>query len=201
MAKIVFNVGTMSSGKTTHLLQTHFNIDAAFPGEVLLLTKNDRSGKCVCSSRTGNATIAVNVDDDSSIMEILEKEENDRRHHIKYLFLDEVQFLNTPQIDELAYIADVRGVEIHAYGLLTTYKGTMFPASKRLLELADSFFQLNNNMRCWCGKPATHNALYTNGKRTFDGADEIVDNNTVVAYKVMCRKHFLDHVDYQSNHE
>ncbi len=158
MAKIVFNVGTMSSGKTTHLLQTHFNIDAAFPGEVLL-------------------------------------------HHIKYLFLDEVQFLNTPQIDELAYIADVRGVEIHAYGLLTTYKGTIVPASKRLLELADSFNQLNNNMRCWCGKPATHNALYTNGKRTFDGADEIVDNNTVVAYKVMCRKHFLDHVDYQSNHE
>ena len=118
MAKIVFNVGTMSSGKTTHLLQTHFNIDAAFPGEVLLLTKNDRSGKCVCSNRTGNATIAVNVDDDSSIMEILEKEENDRRHHIKYLFLDEVQFLNTPQSNQLEQYHTVYYVQRYEFLLI-----------------------------------------------------------------------------------
>ena len=92
----------------------------------------------------------------------------------------------------MVWLADTEDIEVHAFGLLTSYKGELFPSSKRLLELADKSHQIKNHVRCWCGAPATHNALYVNGKRTFSGEDTIVDNEKLIEYIVVCRKHFFE---------
>lgn len=194
MASIVFYTGTMMSGKTTHLLQNHYNLENAFPGEVLLINKNDRSGDSVCTNRMGGVSLSTGLTDESNIYDIVTAHEEKTRQQIKHILVDEVQFLTTTQIEELAHLADIRHTNIYAYGLLTSYKGKLFPATQRLIELADKIVQLENGMRCWCGKPATHNALYLYEKAVTNGPDDLVDNHKSIHYQVMCRKHFLEHI-------
>ena len=198
MGKLVFLTGTMSSGKTTHLLQSHFNLDAAFPNQVLLLNKNDRSGESVCSNRLGGAALSISVKNDTDIIRLISSYEEDNYTTVKFLFIDEVQFFTINQIEQLAYLTDIQDCTIYAYGLLTSYKGKLFDASKRLLELCDKIVQINNAVRCWCGEPATHNALFMYGQSIKSGKDEIIDNSSVIDYQVMCRKHFLEHIQHQN---
>lgn len=196
-SEITFMVGTMSSGKTTHLLQSHFNLNNAFPNQVMLLNKNDRSGDSVCTNRMGGMSHAHGVTNDDALLDVVLKHEAEVEERVKYVYIDEVQFFSLKQIEELPMFADTYGIHVVAYGLLTTYKGELFPSSKRLLELADKIVQLRNGMRCWCGCPATHNALFKAGKRVSTGDIEVVDNdNVVIDYQVMCRRHFLEHIAF-----
>ena len=192
MGKIIFKHGTMSSGKTTLLLQTHFNLNAAFPSQVMLINKHDRCGDNICTSRTGVSELATTICDQDVICDVVEAYENDKSSEIKFILADETQFFTVEQIESLVWLADTRDIEVHAFGLLTSYKGELFPSSKRLLELADKSHQIKNHVRCWCGEPATHNALYVNGKRSFSGQDTIVDNDKLIEYIVVCRKHFFE---------
>lgn len=192
MGKIIFKHGTMSSGKTTLLLQTHFNLNAAFPSQVMLINKHDRCGDNICTSRTGVSELATTICDEDVICDVVESYENDKSSEIKFILADETQFFTVEQIESLVWLADTRDIEVHAFGLLTSYKGELFPSSKRLLELADKSHQIKNHVRCWCGEPATHNALYVNGKRSFSGQDTIVDNDKLIEYIVVCRKHFFE---------
>jgi len=182
----------MSSGKTTLLLQTHFNLNAAFPSQVMLINKHDRCGDNICTSRTGVSELATTICDEDVICDVVEEYEKDKGSKIKFILADETQFFTVKQIESLVWLADTEGIEVHAFGLLTSYKGELFPSSKRLLELADKSHQIKNHVRCWCGDPATHNALYVNGKRTFSGEDTIVDNEKLIEYIVVCRKHFFE---------
>ena len=198
MGRLTFLTGTMSSGKTTHLLQSHFNIEDAFPGQVLLINKNDRSGDSVCSNRMGGMSLSCGVTDDTNIIDLVSKQEQETDHKIAYIFVDEVQFFSIAQIEELVHLADVQDIDIYAYGLLTSYKGELFTASKRLIELCDRIVQINNGMRCWCGLRATHNALYLGGRSANTGSETVVDNADNVDYRVMCRRHFLEHIGHHS---
>lgn len=201
MGRLTFLTGTMSSGKTTHLLQSHFNIEDAFPGQVLLINKNDRSGESVCSNRMGGMSLSHGVNDDTNIVDLVSKYEQETDNKISYIFVDEVQFFSLAQIEQLVHLSDIQDVDIFAYGLLTSYKGELFTASKRLIELCDRIVQISNGMRCWCGARATHNALYLSGCSTNTGSDTIVDNADNIDYRVMCRRHFLEHIGHHSKRD
>jgi len=198
MGRLTFLTGTMSSGKTTHLLQSHFNIEDAFPGQVLLINKNDRSGDSVCSNRMGGMSLSCGVTDETNIVDLVSKQEQETDNKIAYIFVDEVQFFSIAQIEQLVHLADVQDIDIYAYGLLTSYKGELFTASKRLIELCDKIVQISNGMRCWCGARATHNALYLGGRSANTGSETVVDNADNVDYRVMCRGHFLEHIGHHS---
>lgn len=201
MGRLTFLTGTMSSGKTTHLLQSHFNIEDAFPGQVLLINKNDRSGDSVCSNRMGGMSLSCGVTDDTNIVDLVSKQEQETDNKIAYIFVDEVQFFSIAQIEQLVHLADVQDIDIYAYGLLTSYKGELFKASKRLIELCDKIVQISNGMRCWCGGRATHNALYLGGRSANTGSETVVDNADNVDYRVMCRRHFLEHIGHNSKRD
>lgn len=201
MGRLTFLTGTMSSGKTTHLLQSHFNIEDAFPGQVLLINKNDRSGDSVCSNRMGGMSLSCGVTDETNIVDLVSKQEQETDNKIAYIFVDEVQFFSIAQIEQLVHLADVQDIDIYAYGLLTSYKGELFKASKRLIELCDKIVQISNGMRCWCGARATHNALYLGGRSAHTGSETVVDNADNVDYRVMCRRHFLEHIGHNSKRD
>ena len=198
MARITFLTGTMASGKTTHLLQTHFNIEAAFPTQVLLVNRNDRMGASVCSSRMGGMTLSLSINTDDSLVTLVDNYNHTNQTSLKYLFIDEAQFLTNDQVNELVELADLKDIEVYAYGLLTNFKGNLFSASKRIIEVCDRLIQLDNGVRCWCGERATHNALFIAGMPKTEGSDEVVDADDVVEYQVMCRKHFMSHRNHQS---
>lgn len=201
MGRLTFLTGTMSSGKTTHLLQSHFNIEDAFPGQVLLINKNDRSGDSVCSNRMGGMSLSCGVTDETNIVDLVSKQEQETDNKIAYIFVDEVQFFSIAQIEQLVHLADVQDIDIYAYGLLTSYKGELFKASKRLIELCDKIVQISNGMRCWCGARATHNALYLGGRSANTGSETVVDSADNVDYRVMCRRHFLEHIGHNSKRD
>ena len=194
MANFTFYTGTMLSGKTTHLLQAHYNTQSAFPGEVVLINKNDHAGESVCTNRMGGISLSTGITDTTSIITLISEIQDKARQPIRHVFVDEAQFLSLEQVEDLSYLTDVHDIEVHAYGLLTTYKGTLFPATKRILELADKIVQIENGMRCWCGSLATHNALFMCGDRVSQGKDEILDKSDLVYYQVLCRKHFIEHL-------
>jgi thymidine kinase len=115
---------------------------------------------------------------------------------IDYLVCDEVQFYAPEQIDQLARIADELQIDVYAFGILTDFRTQLFPATARLVELADRMHVLQVEALCWCGKRATHNARTENGVMVTEGdvivvgdVDAVDAEPAEVGYEVLCRQH------------
>ena len=84
---------------------------------------------------------------------------------------------------------------MYAFGLLTDFRGTLFPATARLLELADVRQELQVEARCWCGRPATHNARLVDGKQVYEGDVVVlgdIGGASEVTYELLCRRHWRE---------
>ena len=193
MGYFKFYHGTMASGKTTMLLQTHYNLTLSFPGKVMLINKFDRSGDNVCTSRLGNSLEAKSVHNGESIVGMVSEHELARSEKLKYLLVDEVQFFLPRQIAEMAYLTDYKDINVIAYGLLTNYKGKLFKGSQRAIELADEVIQISNEMRCWCGAKATHNSV-TSPITDKNIIESELDRHFMLEYEVVCRKHMYEKI-------
>ncbi|HEX2576356.1 MAG TPA: hypothetical protein VHK88_08410 [Aquihabitans sp.] len=117
-------------------------------------------------------------------------------HHgaISYLVCDEAQFYEPEQVDQLARVVDELGADVHALGLLTDFRGRLFPGTARLLEVADERCELQVEARCWCGARATHNARLLDGTQVYDGDVVVVGDvasDAEVSYELLCRRHWL----------
>ncbi len=116
---------------------------------------------------------------------------------IDYLVCDEVQFYSDDQVDQLARVTDELQIDVFAFGILTDFRTKLFPASARLVELADRVHMAQVEALCWCGKRATHNARTENGEMVTEGDvivvgdvdDHGTERPTVVGYEVLCRQH------------
>ncbi len=191
MAKLRFSFGTMGSGKSTLALQIHHNLSSrGLPG--LLCSRLDRDGARV-SSRLGVSAEAVDVGHKLDLFELAERFAD---HHgsIHYLVCDEAQFYEPAQIDQLARIVDELDADVHALGLLTDFRGRLFPGTARLLEVADERCELQVEARCWCGARATHNARLVDGTQVYEGDLVVVGDvasDAEVSYELSCRRHWM----------
>jgi thymidine kinase len=82
---------------------------------------------------------------------------------------------------------------VDCFGLLTDFRSKMFPGSRRLLEMADSFIRLQLDVLCWCGRPGSQNARLVDGQVTHEGDQVVVgdtDDASSVRYTVLCRRHW-----------
>ena len=197
MALLRFSFGTMGSGKSTLALQIHHNL-SRHHNKGLLLSKLDREGAFV-SSRLGLSEQAIQVHDDLDIFD-LAKRFAGANGGIAYIVADETQFFRPEQAEQLAMVVDELGADVYAFGLITDFRGRLFPGTERLLELADERVQLHVEARCWCGERATHNARLVNGGIVYEGETVIVGDTVdappaplfgdVVSYELLCRKHY-----------
>lgn len=195
----------MGSGKSTQALQIHHNLSSrGLRG--MLLTQLDRAGGSV-SSRLGVSADAVQVDADMDLC-VLARDESRRRGPLDYIVCDEGQFYEPIQVEQLAHLVDRDGVDVYAFGLITSFQGLLFPGTARFLELADESQQLQVEARCWCGARATHNArlvdgiLVTSGELKVVGDTDRGDANQTklelvggapeVSYELLCRRHWHD---------
>ena len=143
MGRLTFSFGTMSSGKSTLALQIHHNLSATSTG--LLCSMHDRAGAHV-SSALGVSTPAVEVHPDLDLVALAN---NHQAAHgaLDYLVCDEAQFYTDLQVEQLARVVDELHVDVYAFGLLTDFRGKLFPGSARLLELADERLELQVQAR------------------------------------------------------
>ena len=196
MGVLRFSYGTMGSGKSTLALQIHHNLSSrGLRG--LLCTHLDRAGATV-SSRLGVAAAAVDVGPKLDLFELAAAQV---AHHgtLHYLVCDEAQFYDPAQADQLARVVDELGADVHALGLLTDFRGRLFPATARFLEVADERCELQVEARCWCGERATHNARIVDGVQVYEGETVVIGDVEAlgdhepaeVSYELLCRRHWL----------
>lgn len=198
MAVLRFSFGTMGSGKSTLALQVHHNLEQS--GQVgLLLARLGRDDSHV-TSRLGISAPCLEVAEDMDLFELCAKRQADRGR-LDYVICDESQFFSVEQADQLARVVDELGCDVFAYGLITDFRGVLFPGTTRLIELADERVPLQVEARCWCGSRATNNARLVNGELVREGEVVAVGDTTtggdiplfgdVVSYVLLCRRHFV----------
>jgi len=149
----------------------------------------DRDGDRV-SSRLGISAKAVVIDPTVDLRQVAPGD----GEPLDYLVCDEVQFYTPEQIEQLAEVVDDMGLDVFAFGLLTDFRGRLFPGTTRLLELADEAEAIQCQARCWCGSRATHNARLVNGRQVYEGDVVVVDDPARapdVRYELRCRRHWM----------
>jgi len=178
----------MGAGKSTLALQIHHNLGQTSNG--ILLTQHDRENKAVSSALGVSAAARVICADDDLVA--VAKDASAMAGGLDYLVCDEAQFYTPAQIDQLTSVVDDMGADVHAFGLLTDFRGRLFKGTARLLEVADERDELRVQSRCWCGELATHNARLVDGRQVYDGDIVVVDDGSAadVSYELRCRRHW-----------
>ena len=188
-AQLKFFHGPMDCGKSTLALQMDHN-HARQGRRGLLLTRLDRSGEARISSRIGLDRRAIEVTDALDVREMVAQRWR-RGERIDYVIGDEAQFYTPRQIEQLAMLVDEADIDVYAFGLSTDFRGELFPAAKRLLELADEVNRLQVEVLCWCGRPGRLNARVV-GDRVVREGEQVLTGDTAgvaVRYQVLCRAH------------
>lgn len=192
--KILFKYGTMSSGKSLHLLATAYNFQShGIPFIIFKSSIDNRDGRNLIHSRALGDRECVVISPETDIYDVISKyitmsfSLGDSK--LKWILVDESQFLTEGQVEQLAAIADNLEVNIICYGLRTDFRTKLFPGSKRLFELADSIEEIKSS--CYCGSKTIFNArvnadnsMVTEGEQIEIGGDN--------RYTSLCRKCYFE---------
>jgi thymidine kinase len=197
--KLIFRYGTMGSGKSLQLLATAYNFEErSIPFLLLKSEIDDRDGEDVVHSRALGDKECVSIATDVDIYHLIVKFINQQiamgLPKLKWLLVDECQFLTVKQVEELAAITDKFDISVICYGLRTDFKTKLFPASKRLFEIADSIDEIKSS--CSCNKKTIFNAridknknLITDGEQIEVGGDD--------KYISLCRKCYFEKINHK----
>ncbi len=195
MAKLYFRYGAMNSGKSTALLQAAYNYEER--GQRVLLAKPaiDSKGENSIVSRLGVArpvdfTIGPSADLAALFVSERARLVRESGQDLSCLLVDEAQFLDEQQVDDLLRIAIQQDVPVLAYGIRTDFQTVAFPGSRRLLEVAHSLEELKTI--CRCGRKAVFNARTINGDFVFDGNQVAIEDGAEVVYESLCGACYLD---------
>ena len=180
----------MSSSKSLRLLVSAHDFDEKnIPILVLKPSLDTRDGGDKVKSRVGLERDAVSVLPDTDIYKAVNEYNHYRMANgddpVKWILVDECQFLSSEQIDELADVVDDMEINVKCYGLRTDFKSKLFPASQRLFELADEVIEVKS--LCKCGNKASINArIDSDGNVVTDGGQIEVGGDD--RYEAICRK-------------
>jgi len=181
MAKLYFKYGAMNSGKTTILIQTAYNYESLGMKVIVIKPCKDIKGEEKIVSRVGlDRKVDYLIKDGDNIFELIKNKHSD----IACLLVDEVQFLEEKQIDELLMIASLLDIAVICYGLRADFRMEGFRGSTRLLLIADKIEEIKTI--CKCGKKATINVRKINNEFVFDGEQVAIDGFDNIKYESMC---------------
>lgn len=190
-AALKFFWGPMDCGKSTLALQMDHN-HARQGRRGLVLTRNDRSLGPRITTRIGLDRPAIEVTDELDLRELVRARwaAGDR---VDYLICDEACFYTVDHIEQMADLVDSYDVDVFAFGLATDFRSTLFPAARRLFELADEVCRIQVEVLCWCGRQGLLNARVVNGAIARQGARVVIGDtaeHAEVRYQVLCRRHY-----------
>mgnify|MGYP000426593183 CR=1 FL=1 len=188
MAKLYFYYSAMNAGKSTVLLQSSHNYHERGM-KTLLLTPviNQRDGGGKIASRIGLTKDAKSFKQEDDLYRLVNS--THEQAPIACVLIDEAQFLNRLQVEQLAKVTDKTGIPVLCYGLRTDFQGNLFPGSAALLGWADNLIELKTI--CHCGRKATMN-LRTDAEGNPIKEGEQVEIGGNESYVAMCRKHFVE---------
>ncbi|MBU1926275.1 MAG: thymidine kinase, partial [Gammaproteobacteria bacterium] len=126
MAKLYFYYSAMNAGKSTTLLQSSYNYQERGMDTLLYAPAfDDRFGVGAITSRIGLKSQAVLFDDHFNFFDHIHQALLEKKK-IQCIFIDEAQFLNKSQVEQLSKITVDLHVPVLAYGLRTDFLGEPF---------------------------------------------------------------------------
>jgi len=184
MASLYFKYAAMNSGKSTQLMQAHYNyIERGMRPVAMTAQLDNRYGEGKITARIGIDLPAHMFGKTTDIFDFI----RGLKHPVDALLIDEAQFLSEEQVFQCAKIVDELDIPVLAYGLKTDFLGKLFTGSEALLRLADNLEEIKTI--CWCGKKATQTARLSDGEVVRAGAQIAIGGNDM--YTALCRKHFI----------
>ncbi len=183
MAKLYFRYGSMNCGKSTAIIQVAHNYEEKGFKILLIKSSLDTKGNRNVMNRTNlKREVDILLPPNTSIIPLIPKD-------IAAILVDEAQFLDPNQVDELYYISKINNIPVICYGLRCDFTMKGFPGATRLLEIADSIEELKNI--CKCGKKATQNLRLVNNVPSFEGEQILIDGTKNVTYESVCGSCYL----------
>ena len=183
MAKMYFKYGAMGSSKTAQALITKYNYEENDMKVWLIKPSADiRDGANILRSRIG---LEAEVEVVTPSMDVFALFGETRKGKCDAVIVDECQFMDPAQIDQLRSIVDEYNVPVMCFGLRTDFQCHLFPGSRRLMEVADTIQEIKTI--CDCGAKATVNArIDSDSYIVTEGAQVVLGGND--SYIAMCHK-------------
>lgn len=186
MAKLYFNYGAMSAGKTIEVIETAYKYNSKGMKALLIKPSIDTKGNNSVTSRIGiSKEVDILLKSEDSLIEYIKKYDN-----LTCLVIDEAQFLTERQVYELVIITKHLDIPAICYGLKVDFKGNLFKGSEALMRYADTLNELV--AICDCGKKARFNARKVNEEYVYDGDQVLIGADE--SYDPLCETCFLNKV-------
>ena len=193
MAKLFFRYGAMGCGKTMQLLQVAFNYEERGHTVCVMKPKTDSKNGSKLLTRIGPERDTdfcfTNADD-------LFKKVSTDFQKVHCILVDEAQFLTKEQADQLSLITIKLNIPVIAYGLRLNFRQEDggFEGATRLLQIAEEIEELKTI--CECGRKATRQSRFLNGKIVTTGPDILIDDGTSdIEYRALCAKCYLAYTE------
>lgn len=195
MAKLYFVYSAMNAGKTTGLLQVAYNYEERGMHPYLMTAKLDtRTGTATIASRIGLNRNAETFYPGLNIQLHIEKVIENQK--VDCILIDESQFLERAQVNQLSTIVDKHNIPVMCYGLRTDFQGEFFSGSARLLAIADELREIRTI--CFCGRKASMVLrIDADGIVISDGAQIEIGGNE--RYISVCRAHWMQKKPFASS--
>ena len=181
MAKLYFKYGAMGSSKTAQALITKYNYEENDLKVWLIKPSADmRDGESILRSRIGLEASGEIVAASEDVYACF----RDRQlGHCDEIIVDECQFVEAEQVDQLLASGDESNLPVMCFGLRTDFQCHLFAGSRRLMEVADSILEIKTI--CDCGAKATVNArIAGEGHIVTQGQQLLLGGND--SYVAMC---------------
>lgn len=203
MSKLFFYYGPMGSSKSLRLLTTAYDFEEK--GVQIMVLKpalDTRDGEGVIRSRAGLERKCIMVDKDVNLYKAIKAYKNvlaSQLETLKWVIIDECQFLTEEQVDQLSDAVDFLDVNVMCFGLRTDFQSHLFPGSKRLFELADDIEEIKSTCECGERKTSINARFDENGEIITEGSQVEIGGND--KYRAICRKCWKDKVRDKINNQ
>lgn len=183
MAQLYFRYGAMGCGKTTQLLQVAFNYEDRGRTVCVIKPATDTKNGTKLSSRIGlERETDFCFNRRTNLFQRIKKD----YAKVDCILVDEAQFLTPAQADQLLEIAVKLDITVICYGLRLNFRmeDGGFEGATRLLQIAHRIEELKTI--CDCGRKATLNTRWLNGKLVTYGPDVLIDGTSKIEYRSLC---------------
>ena len=184
MSKLYFRYGAMGCGKTMQLLQVAFNYEERGHKVCVIKPNTDTKHGANIYTRIGpERETDFCFDKNTDLYNKLTKQYKD----VACILVDEAQFLTKDRVDQLMKVTIDLDIPVMCYGLRLNFRceDGGFEGATRLLQIAHEIEELKTI--CKCGKKATINARFLDGKLVTDGPDVLIDDGkTKIEYRAIC---------------
>lgn len=180
----------MNAGKSTALLQVAYNYKERGQRSIIAKPSVDTKSPEVLSRLNISAKVDWSVNPEHHLIkDFLDKE----TEKVDCILVDEAQFLEPQQIEQLFFIAVMKNIPVLAYGIRSDFQTNAFPGSARLFELAHSIEEMKTI--CRCGAKAMFNGRKINGEFVSEGEQVAIDGQQA-SYESLCGKCFINLVGW-----